>query len=105
MALLAACGGQDPSCPNDLPSSCPSPTPSYRNEVAPIIAGRCLSCHAPGGQEAARPLTTYSQVFSNRGPILTQIFACRMPPAGSAAPSPQERTLLLGWLVCGAPDN
>ncbi len=106
LVLLAGCGGPPAlSCPNDLPNGCPSPAPSYRNQVAAVIANRCLSCHGPGGQEAALPFTTYQAVFASRSTILNQVYHCVMPPAGNPAPDAQERTLFLGWLVCGAPDN
>ena len=105
MVLVACGGGSDPTCPNDLPSSCVQPAPSYKTDVQPVMSARCLSCHAPGGQEAALPFTTYSQVFANRAAILDQTYACRMPPAGSPPPTAPERALLLHWLVCGAPNN
>jgi len=102
--FAAACGGSV-DCPNDLPPSCPSPMPSYQNDVRPIIVNHCLKCHSPGGQEATIDFTTYQNVFTQRGPILTQIYSCRMPPAGEARPTTQERTTFLGWLVCGSPNN
>jgi len=106
LVLLAACGGSESvSCPNDLPQGCPSPVPSYRDQVAAVIGNRCGSCHAPGGQEASLPFTTYPQVFGSRSTILNQVYHCVMPPAGNPAPDAQQRALLLGWLVCGAPDN
>jgi hypothetical protein len=107
-AVLVACGGprgSNGSCPNDLPASCASPAPSYQAKVAPIINLRCITCHSPGGQEASRPLQTYSQVYSERSAVLDQVYACNMPPVSAAQPTEQEREALLGWLVCGAPQN
>jgi len=106
LILLAGCGGgSGVSCPNDLPNGCPDPAPSYRNQVAGVIANRCLSCHSPGGQEASMPFTSYQAVFNSRGLILDQVYHCVMPPAGNPAPDAQERALLFGWLLCGAPNN
>jgi uncharacterized membrane protein len=102
--LCAACGGPDVSCPNDS-LACPSPAPSYSTSVSAIFQNRCLSCHSPGGQAASKPFTTYQEVYSNRSAILNQVYACRMPLAGAPQPTLQERTQLLGWLVCGAPNN
>src|SRR5262245_58419460 len=34
-------------CPNDLPSTCPTPVPSYAADIAPILAAKCEGCHAP----------------------------------------------------------
>ncbi len=102
--LAAACGGPA-DCPNDLPASCPSPMPSYQNGIRPIIQAYCLKCHSPGGQEATIDFTSHQNVFTQRGPILTQIYSCRMPLAGEATPTTQERATFLGWLVCGSPNN
>lgn len=103
-ALCGACGGSGPSCPNQS-TVCPTPAPSYAGSVSAIIQNRCASCHSPGGQEAAFPFDTYQQVFNYRGPMLNQLYACRMPPSTAQQPSSQERDQLVGWLVCGAPEN
>lgn len=104
-ALLAvACGPPAPSCPNDLPMECPSPAPSYMNDVSPIFVGHCVKCHAPGGVEASRPLNSYTAVRAQPG-VLTQVYACRMPPAPEPELSSAERHTLLSWLVCGSPQN
>jgi hypothetical protein len=106
IALLGACG--DPAggqCPNDLPASCPTTVPSYQTDIAPILQSHCLGCHAPGGVEANKPLDSYSAVYGERSPVLTQVYGCLMPPAGSPAPTAAERQLLLSWLVCKSPNN
>ena len=79
--------------------------PSYGNDIAPIIAARCVSCHGPGGAQSQRDLSTYAGVYANRSAVLNQIYACNMPPGGIAALDAAERVLLLDWLVCGGPDN
>jgi mono/diheme cytochrome c family protein len=94
-----------PGCPNDLPASCPGTPPSYPTEIAPIITTRCASCHGPGGESANRDFTTYDGIFAERTTILTQVYSCRMPPAGAPAVAPSERAALLAWLVCGAPSQ
>lgn len=101
---LAACGGGG-SCPNDLPSSCPSPAPSYANDVAPIVSAHCLKCHGPGGVSANIALGDYPSISARRSQVLNQIYACRMPPPGEQPLTSDERQTLLGWLVCGAPEN
>ena len=93
------------SCPNDLPGACPSPAPSYQSDVAPVIMQKCVSCHSPGGQSSDRPLQTYAEVFALRTSVLTQVYGCLMPPVGSPQLTPSERAAILGWLVCGAPQN
>ena len=104
-ALVAAgCGYSPADCPNDLPTACPTPSPSYASDVAPIIQNHCLKCHSGAGPGTVT-LTTYTSVFNNRQAVLTQFYSCRMPPQGEPRPSVQERQLLLGWLTCGAPNN
>lgn len=105
LVLAAACGGDDGSCPNDLPASCPSGAPGYAATIAPLVQARCATCHAPGGQAADRPLDTYDDVFARRSAVLNQVYGCKMPPAGSPQPTAEERSDLLAWLVCGAPDD
>ena len=101
----AADAGTAP-CPNDLPASCPTPTPSYSATVAAIIQDRCNGCHANGGPgQSTEDFSTYDQIHSRRGPMLTQVYSCLMPPPDAGQPTPAERAALLGWLVCEAPDN
>ena len=102
--LCGACGGSSVSCPNDT-LACTLPAPSYASSVSTIIQSRCVSCHGPGGQQASMPFTSYQQIFAARSPILNQVYACRMPPAGAAELTMGERTQLLGWLACSAPNN
>jgi hypothetical protein len=94
-----------PLCPDDLPASCPSPIPSYKNDVAPIFAMHCTLCHSPTGIAANAPETTYADVFAQASPILDQVYQCGMPPAGYPTLTTPERLTLLSWLVCNAPDN
>jgi|ERR1700687_4004778 len=105
ITVAAACSPSGSSCPNDLPTSCPSPAPSYQSAIAALILERCQTCHSPGGQEASVPLVTYQDVFAERSPMLNQVYACNMPPSGAPQLSFQERNQLLTWFVCGAPSN
>jgi hypothetical protein len=101
----SACGG-DPvvsSCP-PVSSACPSPAPTYA-EVAPIVAAKCAPCHSPTGVEPNRPYQTYDQLKKAQIDILTQVRACRMPKPGSEPLTDAERTTLLGWLYCDAPND
>lgn len=93
------------NCPNDLPSSCVTPMPSYQTQVSQIFSAYCVTCHSPGGQESNFPLENYEQIYSLRSPVLDQIYSCRMPLSGQPQPTETERLLVLQWLVCGAPQN
>ena len=105
----AACSSQGASsavCPNDLPSACPTPPPSFAKDVEPIFERRCWSCHTGNGIAAeAHDFSTYANIFAERSTILNRVYGCEMPPADAVQPTPQERTTLLGWLVCKAPNN
>lgn len=124
LLLLAACGdtggstaggggagtsvsgaGGSSNCPDDLPESCPSPAPGWAKDVAPVIEARCSSCHVQGGAAADKPFTTHAQVFSRKGSVLNQVYACKMPPEGATPLSTAERLAIESWLVCGAPDD
>jgi hypothetical protein len=109
MLAVAACtssSGAAASCPNDLPSSCPMPTPSWDAAVAPIVQTRCSPCHFPGGAAyPAQDFSSYEGVYARRTNVLDQVYGCVMPPAGATPLTPSERAEILGWLVCHAPNN
>lgn len=91
------------SCPDDLPSACPSPAPTW-STVEPIVASRCWSCHADGGVAVGvRDLSSYALVARSRSTVLSQVYACKMPQPGAPPLTPDERKTMLAWLVCGAP--
>ena len=92
------------ACNRTLPS-CPSTPPSYMNTIGGIVARSCGECHSPGSTLSKVDLSTYAKINADFGSMLTQVYECLMPPPGGASFSPDERTTLLTWLVCGAPDN
>ncbi len=103
---LAACGGTDATCPRDMPATCPTPAPSYQDEIAPLFTKYCNgACHSPAGEVPDKPLETYDQVFSRRTTVLSFTYGCQMPPADFPQPTEPERVEILGWITCGLPDN
>ena len=98
-------GTSGSTCPRDLPTSCPSPEPSYATDVAPLIQAHCVTCHGPNGVSSDRPLGTYPQLFAMRQDVLDQVYNCLMPQSPQLQLDEADRQTLLGWLVCGAPDN
>jgi hypothetical protein len=106
---LVACGDQAShanSCPNDVPPSCPSPEPSWKDQVQAIVDTRCNGCHGDGGiEQSVFNFATYDGVRLHYTAMLGRLSLCQMPPADAAAPTPAERQALLGWLVCRAPNN
>ena len=81
------------------------PTPSYSATVHPILVASCASCHYPGSHLAQSSLTTYEEVHLVLGAALDQVSNCLMPPMGYCPLSAEDRTALLTWLACGAPEN
>jgi cytochrome c peroxidase len=97
----------NPSCPTDLPTSCSGTAPSYAQMVGPIVNSVCAAkCHAPGGIASNRPMGDYASLFALKDAVLNQVSNCNMPPVDA---DPQlgeaDRSTLLAWIVCGAPNN
>jgi hypothetical protein len=96
------------SCPNEYPSACPSPEPSYEDGVLPILEERCSMCHFDAGivtSGSGIDLGSYAAVYAVRGDVSSELNACRMPPATAIQPTLAQRATILGWLKCGSPDN
>jgi uncharacterized membrane protein len=98
-AVSASCSGVT------MPASCPTTTPSYKTDVAPVLANYCASCHAAGGEQSDKPLDTYQGASSLVTNMENQIAGCSMPPSSDAQPTAAERETVLAWIVCGAPNN
>src|SRR4051794_7139885 len=87
-------------------SPCQVTPPSYAKNIAPTIKRRCLSCHADGGEAAEdHDFSTFQRVRSQRQLIDAKVRAFAMPPAGEAPLTAPERSELLGWIACQAPNN
>src|SRR5258708_6028259 len=74
---LAACGtdvGQDPP-----PVDPPVAKTTWYQDVAPIAATHCMSCHQDGGI-APFSLTNFSDAHDNAHRMLAQVQAKTMPP-------------------------
>jgi hypothetical protein len=119
--LATACGpiapaepsfdaGKDaPACVREDPT-CSSTPPSYAKTIQPLVTNACVTCHYPESDLARSPLTSYADLQLVYGSALGQVSACLMPPpsgpdAGQVPLTAAERTALLTWLACGAPDN
>lgn len=85
---------------------------TYARDVQPILAHRCLACHAAS---AAIPLTTYEQVRPWAVDIKEQVLSRAMPPWGAVkgfrALDPDESltedelTIVAAWVVGGTPEG
>jgi hypothetical protein len=96
----AAFGGSH--CPW-LEPPCPSPMPSYANDIAPIIERQCNSCHS-GEDGGPWPLGGYGEVRDWATVVFQYLETCTMPPPGTPMPE-EERKLFVEWLICDAPNN
>ena len=92
------------ACVRELPA-CPATPPSYRTTISPILQRACISCHYPKSNLARSSLASYTAVAADLGSMIDQVYACAMPPPGSPPLTASERTTLLAWLACKAPDN
>lgn len=72
-------GSDVSACTKTLPTDCTT-IPSYANDIAPLVAERCLPCHAAGGVASDRDLTTYANVEQLESTVLSQVYGCLMPP-------------------------
>lgn len=98
---------------------------SYKEDVAPILLGRCLSCHTPGGQgtqASGLDLSTYAGLMKGTkfGPMvvpgspdtsnLMLLLDWRVSPElrmphGKKKLSTCDRAAIRGWIQQGAKDN
>jgi hypothetical protein len=95
-------------CPNLTPDACPSPMPSWTNQIEPLMHRDCAPCHFEGGVATVNPLydyESYTRVHFQLTTMLQFVGNCCMPPLDGAALTNQDRAALLAWLICGAPDN
>lgn len=72
-----------------LPVSIGTPTTTYHEHIAPLIAKHCLECHREGGPSPFR-LETYDQV-AGKAAMIRQVVADRLMPPWSAAPAHADR--------------
>lgn len=97
-------GGLTPEpCSVSAPTECPDPAPRYA-DVAPVLEAKCVTCHS-GAAGGPWPLTDYPHVADWQSEVRSELLDCSMPPADAGASiTDDERTLILTWLRCGAPE-
>lgn len=92
-------------CSVVAPDTCPTAVPSYAHDVQPILDAKCNGCHT-GAAGEPWALTNYPDVEAWALSISFDLTRCTMPPADAGADLTQaELASLLGWIVCGAPNN
>ena len=99
--------------PVEPPATCPSPPPSYKNEIQFVVASDCAGakCHSDGGAESVHDFTTYQGIYGDRLTFAQQVSLCPssssgMPPLGYPQPTAAQRLDLIAWAgICKAPNN
>src|SRR5688572_29260118 len=85
---IAACARHDPAPQLTSARACET---NYEQQIAPIVAERCLSCH-PGG------------ISADKYALAAQYVAARsMPPASRAPLSEAELEAFRLWAAAGHP--
>ena len=96
-------GGSAASCVS-APACADAGAPSYRTVVLPILQQDCIPCHSPSGT-AGYDESTYAQVATQAGAMLSQVATCGMPPLNGPQLDDAQRIALTAWLKCSAPNN
>jgi len=121
----AACSGDESTrgvagvlavCP-DSTTECAAPFPTYTNDVAPILAGKCTGCHQAKGENPSPILTSYIDISNNAKsrcrskvscpPSKTEttmtslVTQCRMPPPPLDPLNAADRATFLCWAQGG----
>jgi hypothetical protein len=104
-ASTSASEAQAVACqPPDGGASCPATPPSFTNDVLPILNRDCNStCHGPNAGQWE--LADYGDVSDWASLIQLDLTDCAMPPGDAGAYPTADRTTVLAWIACGAPNN
>lgn len=91
-----------------------SQTPTWADQIAPILYNNCTSCHHFGGL-APNPLVTYSDAYNNRYLMKSYIETGYMPPwppdagykhlAFERVISASDKNKISQWVLGGAPEG
>lgn len=83
-----------------------STTPSFANDVFPILQSNCATsnCHVSGGT-APFVIANYNDVKAKDISIKSRVSARTMPPSGSNALSNDQINTIVTWVDAGAPNN
>lgn len=79
---------------------------SWSTDVSPVIQASCATnsgCHATGSMEGPGALTTYQQVYNNRGSIRNAVVNGTMPKGSSLTAA--QKNAIICWIDNGAANN
>ena len=93
---------------------CQSSVPTYHQVIAPILNGRCVSCHQPGGI-GPFALGDYASAAPLAAAVAASVASRRMPPWGAAeghrtylddpSLSAEQIDQIRAWAQAGAPEG
>lgn len=104
----------DASTTESVDTESDPPTLAYYRDIAPIIEGRCASCHVEGGV-APFPLTSYEEVAMYGALVAAVTDAGTMPPwpaadgcntyKGDTSLSEAQVAVIRAWVEEGSPEG
>jgi mono/diheme cytochrome c family protein len=110
VALAAGCQASLDTATPLATAATPAPV-SYKQDVAPLIAGRCAACHRQGGEAAsaatladAQGKADYAGIKARINDIISDTRRGRMPEGGPRFTA-AEVAILQAWKDAGTPDN
>jgi len=100
--LVAGCGKDSGSKVTGTDDDGGGTTPTYTEDVQPILERSC-SCHQPGGVKySTAPLDTYENASARRSLIRQRVWVDRSMPQGGSLPE-SDRATIRDWVDGGAP--
>ena len=76
---------------------------SYANDIAPLLAAKCVSCHGTTVANGGIRLDGYTNAKNNASLANAMIQSGRMPIGGSLTAA--EKQLFQSWVNAGTPNN
>ncbi|MEB3329264.1 MAG: cytochrome c [Candidatus Sericytochromatia bacterium] len=84
---------------------------SFKADVAPLLASRCMGCHTPGGRGSRAVVVfddagqvAHATLAGKANAVVRAVESGRMPPRGPKF-TEAELAVLRGWRDAGAPNN
>jgi mono/diheme cytochrome c family protein len=84
---------------------------SFKANVTPLLASRCMGCHTPGGRGSRAVVVfddagqvAHASVAAKADAVVRAVESGRMPPRGPKF-TEAELAVLRGWRDAGAPNN
>jgi hypothetical protein len=86
--------------------ACAATSPTYTDDVRPILEKHCFKCHAGDGVEADdHDFSRVETLRAQRRALVNEIGACAMPPSPEPPVSAPEAEVLLRWVACGGTEG